>query len=401
MGTRHQVALVVPDFSTSGGVAGVATFLRDVLEQSEGLEADIVSVALSSEDRASIQLQSPKTWRQGVQLSEERKGEIAYTHVGARASEIEYFRYQPRPVLTDRLNRYDLVQVVAGTPAWAQVCKNVECPVALQVATLARVEREATLSEGRGPKALWRRLMTRLTDHLDHRALDHVDVAFVENAWMERHLEGILGRDRVVFAPPGVDTETFTPRTGGDSDDYILSVGRFADPRKNVKLLAEAYARLRSRVDAPPLILAGRTPPTEDAWKRAEALGVRDAIEFKPDVPQSELVDLYQNAALYVVSSDEEGLGLTILEAMASGRPVVSTRCGGPSTTVVDGKTGKLVPVGDASALADAMQSLLEAPEQAEQMGRRGRRRVEQHFSKEATGNRFLKVYEQLLNTSE
>jgi glycosyltransferase involved in cell wall biosynthesis len=120
---------------------------------------------------------------------------------------------------------------------------------------------------------------------------------------------------------------------------------------------------------------------------------------MQEDVSFDELVDLYRHASLYVVSSDEEGLGLTILEAMACGRPVVSTRCGGPATTVVDGDTGRLVPVGNASALAEAMRSVLSDPDAADRMGARGRERVEQHFSAAATGQRFLDVYDQLLRS--
>jgi glycosyltransferase involved in cell wall biosynthesis len=93
-------------------------------------------------------------------------------------------------------------------------------------------------------------------------------------------------------------------------------------------------------------------------------------------------------------------LGLTILEAMASGRPVVSTACGGPSTTVLDGETGRLVPVGDAEALADAMLEVLSAPERSDAMGGAGRERVEEYFSMEATGQRFLDTYAQLLDNS-
>jgi glycosyltransferase involved in cell wall biosynthesis len=118
---------------------------------------------------------------------------------------------------------------------------------------------------------------------------------------------------------------------------------------------------------------------------------------MREDISFQELVELYRHASLYVVSSDEEGLGLTILEAMACGRPVVSTRCGGPETTVVDNETGHLVPVNDASALAKASLSILSSPTKSDQMGRRGRERVERHFSAEATGQRFIDVYDQLL----
>lgn len=401
MGTHRHIAVVVPDFAISGGVATVAHFLRDVVAQSDGYSVDVISVALGSRDRASVRLRSPLTWTEGVRVRTETRGDVTYEHVGAVASEIEYFRYQPRPVLTERLNQYDLVQVVAGTPAWAHVCRHVEVPVTLQVATLAREERASALTGSVHPAVLWRQGMAQLTDRLDHTALRHVDAVFVENQWMYDHLRDHMSSDDVIFAPPGVDTDQFTLGPPPSEGSYILSVGRFGDPRKNVELLFDAHAELRRRIDdAPPLVLAGRSAPPDEAWERAHEMGVRSAITFREDVSKDELADLYRNAALYVVSSNEEGLGLTILEAMASGRPVVSTACGGPSTTVVDGGTGRLVPVGDASSLATAAQAVLADPTRADRMGQKGRERVENQFSLEATGGRFLEVYDQLLDAA-
>ena len=399
MSAPSQIAIVVHDLAISGGVGTVARFLRDVIGQSERFAADVFSLALGSNDRASVRLRDPQTWTQGVQVQSETDDGVAYEHVGAMASEIEYCRYQPRRALTERLRDYDLVQVVAGTPAWAHVARSVEEPVTLQVATLAREERSWVLDGGWGPKALWRRIMIRITDRLDHTALRHVDAAFVENQLMHDHLAEHMPPENVIFAPPGVDAEQFSPGPPPSTGEHILSVGRFEDPRKNVMLLFEAYAELQDRADSvPPLVLAGRSAPPDEAWARAESLGIRDAVTSRADVSMEELVRLYQTAALYVVSSNEEGLGLTILEAMASGRPVVSTACGGPSTTVLDGETGRLVPVGDAAALAEAMDDILRTPERADAMGKRGRERVEQHFSKTAAGQRFLETYDQLLS---
>ncbi len=394
----NHVAIVVHDFANTGGVGTVAQFLRDVIERSDRFEADTFSLALGSEDRASVRLRDPGTWTRGVQVQTETNDGVAYEHVGAVGAEIEYCRYQPRSALTERLSGYDLVQIVAGTPAWAHVTRPLDVPVALQVATLAREERSWVLDGRWRPKALWRQAMVRLTDRLDHTALRHVDAAFVENQWMHDHLAAHMPPDDVIFAPPGVDTEQFVPGPPSSEGEHILSVGRFEDPRKNVTLLFEAYAALRDQASSvPPLVLAGRSAPPDAAWARAKALGIRDAVTFREDVSMDELACLYRTATLYVVSSDEEGLGLTILEAMASGRPVVSTACGGPSTTVLDGETGRLVPVGDAAALANAMQEVLSAPERAAAMGRRGRKRVEDHFSMEATGQQFLDVYDWLL----
>ncbi|MCS3662049.1 glycosyltransferase family 4 protein [Salinibacter ruber] len=401
MSPPNRIALVVHDLAHSGGVSTVARFLHDVIGQSDCFEADLFSLAHGSDDRASVRLRDPLTWTRGVQVQTETNDGVSYKHVGAVGAEIEYCRYQPRSVLTERLRSYDLVQIVAGTPAWAHVTRPLDVPVALQVATLAREERSWVFDGQWRPKALWRQAMVRLTDRLDHTALRHVGAAFVENQWMHDHLAAHMPPDNVIFAPPGVDTEQFVSGPPPSQGEHILSVGRFEDPRKNVTLLFEAYAALRDRTESvPPLVLAGRSAPTDAAWVRAEALGIRDAVTFRENVSMDELARLYRTAALYVVSSDEEGLGLTILEAMASGRPVVSTACGGPSTTVLDGETGRLVPVGDAEALAGAMADVIGDPERANVMGYRGRERAEEHFSMEATGQRFLNTYAQLLDMS-
>ena len=396
----YRVAVVVPALAISGGVAGVARFLHRVLQNADGYEPSLISVPLSSDDPASVRLNDPGTWTRGVQVREGTWEGHPYRHVGAMLSELEFQRYRPRSVLTEILNRHDLVQIVAGTPAWALLTRNADVPVALQVATLARVERESLLADTPGLLGLWRRGMVWVTDRLDHHALQYADRIFVENDWMRDHLADHVDEDRLVFAPPGVDTSQFAPGDVPPSEGrHLLSVGRLADPRKNIGLLFEAYAHLREQMaDPPPLVLAGRTGPSDSVWARARSLGVRSHVTFHEDVSLETLVDLYRTAACYVVSSDEEGLGLTILEAMACGRPVVSTRCGGPSTVVVEGETGRLVPTDASQKLADAIKSVLVRSDEADAMGRRGQARIEQKFSVEASKQRFLEGYRALLD---
>ena len=398
----YRVALVVPALATSGGVAGVARFLHQVLEASDRYEPSLLSVPLSSDDPASVRLTDPDTWTDGVRVEEGTWEGHSYRHVGARGSELEFQRYRPRPALTEILDRHDLVQIVAGTPAWALLTRNTDVPVALQVATLARVEREFLLADTPGLLGVWRRSMVQITDRIDHHALRYADRVFVENNWMREHLADYVAPNRLVFAPPGVDTSEFAPGDVPPAEGrHLLFVGRLADPRKNVEGLFEAYAYLRDRMnDPPPLVLAGRTGPPNTAWKRARALGIRSDITFYKDVSLETLIDLYRTAACYVVSSNEEGLGLTVLEAMACGRPVVSTRCGGPSTIIDDGKTGRLVLTGAPRALADAVQEVLTRPDEANEMGRRNRAHIEQQFSIEASKQRFLQGYEELLATA-
>jgi glycosyltransferase involved in cell wall biosynthesis len=174
-------------------------------------------------------------------------------------------------------------------------------------------------------------------------------------------------------------------------------VGRFSDHRKNVRLLFAAYARLRQQYpDAPRLVLVGRAPLPAD-WAYAASLDIAQCIDIHEQVSNHALAEFYRNASLFVLSSDEEGLGIVILEAMASGLPVVCTRCGGPETAVIEGETGYLTPVGDANALADAMQQLLQNPSTRQQMGQRGRQVAEERFSLAAAGKIYLDQYDALL----
>jgi glycosyltransferase involved in cell wall biosynthesis len=82
---------------------------------------------------------------------------------------------------------------------------------------------------------------------------------------------------------------------------------------------------------------------------------------------------------------------------MASGLPVVATRCGGPETSVVDGETGYLVPIGDAQELACAMAKLLRSSSLRDCMGKRARRRATEHFSVTTAGQKILDKYDEML----
>jgi len=181
------------------------------------------------------------------------------------------------------------------------------------------------------------------------------------------------------------------------ADDYILSIGRFGDARKNIGLLFEAYALVRELMpSAPKLILAGMSAPPRETWDKAKNLCINENIVFKETVSDRELIELYQNAVVFVLTSDEEGLGIVLLEAMACATPVISTRCGGPNTVVSD-EVGFLTPVGDAQSLAERILWMLQNPEQRRRMGQAGRNLVEARFSNEVVGKKYQDVYDKLL----
>lgn len=131
--------------------------------------------------------------------------------------------------------------------------------------------------------------------------------------------------------------------------------------------------------------------------KRNE-LGLSDRVEFIPFPDAEALVGLYQRASVFALSSDEEGLGVVILEAMACAIPVISTRSGGPDGIITEGQDGFLVDLEDAQALADRLTRLLADEALNRRMGQAARGTILQRYETDVTGQAFLDIYEELLS---
>ncbi|SHG29721.1 Glycosyltransferase involved in cell wall bisynthesis [Jatrophihabitans endophyticus] len=395
-----RIALLTQGLGVGGGVPSVARWLRDAM-RAEGFTVDVHDVATSGRDPHSRGLTRPRTWVR-PSLRGGRSDDLDATLWGANLVELEPMRYRPRRELTRVLAGYDLVQVVAGAPALAWIASRVGRPVALQVATTVAWERAAKGVDGSAAVARWRGLMTAATSRVEDRALRRADVVFVENTEMLAHAQR-SGARRAVLAPPGVDTDRFRPHPAGwQSAGPVLSVCRLGERRKRLDRLVAAYAELaRRRPDAPPLLLAGRGPVPDDLAALVARSGCADRISVRADLPADALPQLYRSASVYLQTSQEEGLGVSVLEAMASGIPVVATRTAGAQECLGDERAGVLVgneDAGNAAAVADAVTGILDA--EGHTMARIARERCETRFSTEAGIRRFVDEYERLTATA-
>lgn len=388
---------MVPALRDGGGVSVSARFIYNGLVSSGRYDVGVISLTTSRHDADSVRLLAPGTWLRGIKTSTGDWDGVPFVHVGAGGVELEFRRYARRRALTAILQEYDLIQVVCGTPVWVLPAHVPGIPLFVSMATFAATERKSRQVSSRSIGGAWFDLMTRLTDRLDHVGARSADCVFVINHWTEDYLKRFIDPQKIVFATPGVDTEQFRPGRYNDHG-YILSVGRFSDPRKNVRMLFEAYAQLlQARPHAPELVLAGRTLPGENDMAFAAKLGIVERIKMRENLSISELQEVYRGASLFVLSSDEEGLGIVILEVMSSGLPVVATRCGGPETVMEAGETGLLTPVGDPAALARAMDELLGDEGRRRKMAEGARKTAERSFSLIASFEPYLNRYDRLL----
>jgi len=392
-----RIALVTSGFEVGGGVPTVARWLRDSL-RSIGYVVDIHDLATSSRDPYSRRLLQPKSWIRRS-LRERAGDQDSVIHWGANAVEIETMRYRPRRELVKALQTYDLIQVVAGSPAWASAVIGAGVPSVLLAATTVAWERRWHLAQQTGAWRIWRHGMTSLTARVERHALSNVDVVLVLNSAMLDSLRA-SGYERVIKASPGVDTRFFSPPVAGSQrDGYLLSVCRLNDPRKGLERMIHAYAKMLQLDDSiPPLILAGRGQLPAPLLGLVANLGLSSRVTVRSNVDIGELADLYRGASVFLQTSHEEGLGMSVLEAMACGLPVVCTDTAGARETVVDGVTGWLVQQNSDSQVselvADRVLEVLQGDGLA--MSARARQRCEQAFSNEVALRRFTDVYEEL-----
>lgn len=396
------IGLVVPSIYEGGGVPAVARFLKDAISASNEFKLNIVSLATSARDEASVLLSRPSTWISGVQSTSGEWEGHPYRHIGASLAEIEYRRYLARRQLTEALADVDIIQIVSGAPAWAVATAALGKPTVIQVATRTAVERRRRQRIEKGPVAWWRWLMTRVTDRLDDKGLRAAQAVMVENPWMLRYACATAAASGawVRYAPPGVDCSFFTPAAPRrlDSKPYILSVGRFDDPRKNVDALLDAYIQTRNIApDGPRLQLAGAGDPGPSFWRRVRNSGLEGSVSFHLRPSREQLADYYRHAICLVLSSDEEGFGIVVVEAMASGIPVVATRCGGPDGIITDGKDGYLVPIGDRGRMAERIVKLAKDAGLNLQMGQIARQTAISTFAADIAAERYLETYRRLM----
>jgi len=174
----------------------------------------------------------------------------------------------------------------------------------------------------------------------------------------------------------------------------IGTVGRMV-PQKNHKLLIEALFRVRQTVPEVHLAIIGEGELRESLAAYAADLGVSEYVSL---VKETQKIDYFYGAIdIFCLSSDLEGMPLTLLEALASGVPVVSTEVGGIPEVIESGKTGYLVPKGSAEFLAKRIVELLQDPAKAAELALAGRKMVHERFPAEKMIRATEAVYDEVL----
>ncbi|TNC50552.1 glycosyltransferase family 4 protein [Rubellimicrobium rubrum] len=161
--------------------------------------------------------------------------------------------------------------------------------------------------------------------------------------------------------------------------DHLLFVGRLV-AQKGLPILLEALARARAERPSISLTIVGDGRDRPELEKQAESLGLHEAVRFVGYKNQDEVAQLLSESTALVLPSFAEGVPVVLMEAMATGLPVVATRINGVPELVEDGVAGRLVPPSDEQALANAMIEITEDADRIKLMGQAGRSKVLAEF---------------------
>ena len=234
--------------------------------------------------------------------------------------------------------------------------------------------------------------------------------------WMLRRMDRVIAvneRSASFLKVPhdvvqhGVDLDWFHPRTNG-TDEFAASglpgrraIGCFGRIRKQkgTDLFVQSMITLLPDYPNWTAVLCGRAVAKHAAYlwtlkSHVAAAGLSDRIVFLGEVPDIAL--WHRRIDLYVAPARVEGFGLTPLEAMASGKPVVASDAGAHAMMIEDGVTGAVVPAGNGAALTEALRKYLSNDDLVRRHGDTALKRIQSHFLLSEEAKRIIAVYEQL-----
>jgi len=254
--------------------------------------------------------------------------------------------------------------------------------------------------------------------HTEHSEVELFKRRYFAERWLSRftscvvavsrHVHEVMKRDigirpdRVCLIYNGVDTTRFAPDFNNriakrnvlelSPNQVVIGIVARLATIKNHEALLRAFALLsHESANRASLVIVGDGPERHILEELAHELGITKNVIFlgeRHDIP--ELLNVFD---IYALTSFNEGMNLTLLEAMSTGLPVVATAVGGNVEIVDEGVTGYLVKSGDIGLLAERLRKLVDSPEVRVQMGKKARQRVLQYFDHQTMMQKYLSLY--------
>lgn len=374
-----------------GGVLTMAQTAYDLMRQM-GYECTLAFPGTLQEhhherrmEHVVSRLQGLRTIQRGTIYGMQALAIPGFPGVNVNAWQNRWFAWR----LKSQLPLYDVGIAVSATAHLALSLARWKQPFLCWIATVLRDELQSKVAGGDAWAAAQLAKRSWPAEEAQERlVLSQAQAVLVLSQHTADRVQELVPSARVRPLPMPIDLNLFhaddnVPR---HEPPILIFAARYTDLRKNATLLLQAFARVVQQVDAR-LQLVG-DQPTSALVALCESLGLTDRVEFIPYMPREALADRYRQATLFVMPSQQEGLGIVVLEAIACGLPVVSTRCGGPEAILSESEAGLLTDH-TPEDFASAIIQLLSNDTLRQAMSRQGITYARTHFSLEVIGASF------------
>lgn len=274
-----------------------------------------------------------------------------------------------------------------------------KCPIIATIHTPMLTDTHSRFVEKRSTFGMSEFLMGKFISYpLEVKLLNQADIitAVANSVASELDSYGI-DPNKVEVVGNGIDKDIFYPLKEKRNDKYILYTGRL-DYRKGLFDLIECARYICKDYSDVSFLIVGKGILLDNLRRRVDKLDLKERVRFLGFVDKETLIQLYQNATIYVLPSHYEGLPTVLLEAMSCGLSVVATSVSGNLDVINNGENGILVPPKSPKKMADAISLLLNNADMRERLQRNARKTIEEKYSWEVISNKYLKYYESLLN---
>jgi glycosyltransferase involved in cell wall biosynthesis len=305
--------------------------------------------------------------------------------IGDAINEVVFSKYAAREV---KRIKPDILNLTAKYSSYS-VCK-LDIPTIHTTHTIP----SGLLPSGLAP--LRRGILGNLhpTRWLESRIYSNCDAIVVLNEELRQYLSN--RGFKAIFIPNGVEIESYVPNYSDDG--YIYFAGRLVKS-KGLQYLIKAYSLLGSELqDQFELVIGGFGSEKENLENLASKLGIKDRITFLLWLSNLNFIKKIASCSVFVLPSLFETFGIVLIEAMASGKPVIASNIPGPNEIITHGKDGFLFETGNVSRLKKYLELLLEDAELRKRIGENARKTVEEKYTFEKVAGSYLKLYEELLS---
>ncbi len=284
-----------------------------------------------------------------------------------------------------------------GTGAHGDVASRLGYPNVMTIHGVGSFEAELRERKNKfiGPMRIW------LTKRMINRGMQNAG-AVISISEFDRHFSTRMGKTKVIGIPNAVRQEFFDGEESFSDSMHIIFAG-LVIVRKNVVGIVRAFAKVKEQVPDAILDIAG---PTPDKGYHEEVLRnidpkVKDAIHFHGNMNGPDLSKLMKAASVSVMFSVYENLPVAVAEALALGKPVVSSRVGAVGEMIEDGVNGFLVESGDEEMLAERLIRLMKDPHLRCEMGKKGRELARKKWTPENVAQATVDAYYSVLASAQ